>query len=136
MTWDKRFEKKLKACLRQAQRTRRVAERGIEQIRRLLDETRNMAAKELYRRQIDNLQSIVRSCEREEATIRQLLHRIQNEPHEAANGHAPPPPPPPPSLPTTIRVYVPKGLQISDDEIVKLVLQKLNLNEYAKEAKA
>ena len=132
MTWDKRFEKKLKACLRQAQRTRRVAERGIEQIRRLLDETRNMAAKELYRRQIDNLQSIVRSCEREEATIRQLLHRIQNEPHEAANGHAPPPP----SLPTTIRVYVPKGLQISDDEIVKLVLQKLNLNEYAKETKA
>jgi hypothetical protein len=134
MTWDKRFEKKLKACLRQAQRTRRVAERGIEQIRRLLDETRNMAAKELYRRQIDNLQSIVRSCEREEATIRQLLHRIQNEPHEGANGHAPPPPPP--SLPTTIRVYVPKGLQITDDEIVKLVLQKLNLNEYAKEAKA
>jgi len=134
MTWDKRFEKKLKACLRQAQRTRRVAERGIEQIRRLLDETRNMAAKELYRRQIDNLQSIVRSCEREEATIRQLLHRIQNEPHEGANGHAPPPPPP--SLPTTIRVIVPKGVQISDDEIVKLVLQKLNLNEYAKEAKA
>jgi hypothetical protein len=134
MTGGKRIEKKLKACLRQAQRTRRVAERGIEQIRRLLDETRNMAAKELYRRQIDNLQSIVRSCEREEATIRQLLHRIQNEPHEAANGHAPPPPPP--SLPTTIRVYVPKGLQITDDEIVKLVLQKLNLNEYAKEAKA
>ena len=132
MTWEKRFEKKLKACLRQTERTRRVAERGIDEIRRLLDETENVAAKELYRRQIDQLQGIVRSCEREEATIRQLLHRMQNEPNEAVNNHAPPPA----AMPTLVRVIVPKGLQITDDEIVKLVLQKLNLNEYAKEAKA
>jgi len=132
MTWDKRFEKKLKACLRQTERTRRVAERGIDEIRRLLDETENVAAKQLYRRQIDQLQGIVRSCEREEATIRELLHRMQNEPHGGAKGHAPPPA----SMPTLVRVIVPKGLQITDDEIVKLVLQKLNLNEYAKEAKA
>jgi hypothetical protein len=134
MTWEKRFEKKLKACLRYTARTRRLTEKCIEQMRRILDATENVAAQEIYRRQINRLQSIVCSCESEEATIRKLLHRMQNEPHEAANGHAPPPPPP--RMPKTIRVIVPKGLQISDDEIVKLVLQKLNLNGYAKETQA
>jgi len=51
---------------------------------------------------------------------------------KTAKSNAPPPPP----IPKTIRVIVPKGVQISDDEIVKLVLQKLNLNGYAKETQA
>jgi hypothetical protein len=134
MTWEKRFERKLKACLRQTERTRRLTEKCIEQIRSLLDVTEGKVAKEIHRRQIKRLEGIVRSCEREEAAIRQLLRKVQNEPHEGANSHAPPPPPP--RIPTTIRVIVPKGLQITDDEIVKIVLQKLNLNGYAKEAKA
>jgi hypothetical protein len=132
MTWEKRFEKKLKACLRQIERTRRLMEKYIEQIRSTPPATGSMVAKEIYRRQIDQLQGIMRSCENEEATIRQLLRKMQNEIPEAANGHAPPPP----RIPTTIRVIVPKGLQITADEIVKIVLQKLNLNGYAKEAKA
>jgi hypothetical protein len=78
------------------------------------------------------LEGIVRSCEREEAIIRELLHKVQNEPREGVDSHTPPPL----HFPLTIRVIVPKGVQISDDEIVKLVLQKLNLNGYAKEAQA
>ena len=130
MTWEKRFTGKLKTCLRQTARTRQVAERGIAQIRRLLDATASPFEKEFYRRQIERLESIVRSCEREETTIRELLHRVQSEPHEAVYSHTPPPP----RSPMTIRVYVPKGLQLTDEPIKEQVLK--HLNGYAKEAKA
>jgi hypothetical protein len=132
MTKEKRFAGKLKSCLRQTARTRQVAERGIDQIRRLLDATANPFERDFYRRQLERLEGIVRSCEREEAIIRELLHKVQNEPREGVDSHTPPHL----HFPLTIRVYVPKGLQLTDEQIKELVLQKLNLNGYAKEAQA
>ena len=132
MTWEKRFAGKLKSCLRQTARTRQVAKSGIAQIRRLLDATANPFERDFYRRQLERLEGIVRSCEREEAIIRELLHKVQSEPREGVDSHTPPPL----HFPLTIRVYVPKGLQLTDEQIKELVLQKLNLNGYAKEAQA
>jgi hypothetical protein len=76
------------------------------------------------------LRGIVRSCKSEIAAIKELLRRLRGEKPKAANGNAPSP------MPTTLRVIVSKGVHISDDEIVKLVLKKLNLNGYAKETQA
>jgi hypothetical protein len=86
--------------------------------------------KDAYRRQLRRLRGIVRSCKREIAAIKELLGMLRGEKTKEAMGNAPPP------IPTTIRLIVPKGAYISDDEIVKLVLQKLNLNGYAKAPQA
>jgi hypothetical protein len=130
MTKEKRLEKKLEACLAQAKSAQEIAQRGIDYIRSLLETIEDAERKEAYRRLLRRLRGIVRSCKGEIAAIKELLRRLRGEKTKAANGNAPPP------MPTTIRVIVPKGVQISDDEIVKLVLQKLNLNGYAKTTQA
>ena len=130
MTKEKRLEKKLEACLAQAKSAQEIAQRGIDYIRSLLETIEDAERKEAYRRLLRRLRGIVRSCKGEIAAIKELLRRLRGEKTKAANGNAPPP------MPTTIRVIVPKGVQISDDEIVKLVLQKLNLNGYAKTPQA
>jgi len=130
MTKEKRLEKKLEACLAQAKSAQEIAQRGIDYIRSLLETIEDAERKEAYRRMLRHLRGIVRSCKGEIAAIKELLRRLRGEKTKAANGNAPPP------MPTTIRVIVPKGVQISDDEIVKLVLQKLNLNGYAKTPQA
>ena len=130
MTWEKRLEKKLEACLAQAKSAQEIAQRGIDYIRSLLETIEDAERKDAYRRMLCRLRGIVRSCKTEIAAIKELLRRLRGEKPKAANGNAPPP------TPTTIRVIVPKGVQISDDEIVKLVLQKLNLNGYAKTTQA
>jgi len=132
MTWGKRIEKKLEACLQQAESARQIAQRGIDYIRSILETIEDAERKEAYRRMLRRLRGIVRSCKSEIAAIKELLSMVRGGKLKTAKSNAPPPPP----IPKTIRVIVPKGLQISDDEIVKLVLQKLNLNGYAKETQA
>jgi hypothetical protein len=132
MTWEKRLEKKLEACLAQAKSAQEIAQRGIDYIRSLLEKTEDAERKDAYRRQLRHLRGIVRSCKSEIAAIKELLSVLRGEKPKVAKGNEPPPPP----LPTTIRVFVPKGVKMSDDEIVKLVLQKLNLNGYAKATQA
>jgi len=136
MTGAKYLEKKLTACLRQAESAKELAERGIAHIRQLLKTIEDEETKQAYRRQLRRLRSIVRSCKSEMAAIQELLRMLRGEAPKQPNGYAPPPPPPtpPPPLPTTIRVFVPKGLQIPDEKIKELVLK--NLNRYAKEAEA
>ena len=130
MTGGKRIEKKLEACLQQAESARQIAQRGIDYIRSILETIEDAERKEAYRRMLRRLRGIVRSCKSEIAAIKELLRMIRGEKTKVANRTAPPP------IPKTIRVIVPKGVQISDDEIVKLVLQKLNLNGYAKATQA
>jgi hypothetical protein len=130
MTWEKRLEKKLEACLAQAKSAQEIAQRGIDYIRSLLETIEDAERKEAYRRMLCRLRGIVRSCKSEIAAIKELLRRLRGEKPKAANGNAPSP------MPTTLRVIVSKGVHISDDEIVKLVLKKLNLNGYAKETQA
>jgi hypothetical protein len=130
MTKEKRLEKKLEACLAQAKSAQEIAQRGIDYIRSLLETIEDAERKEAYRRMLRRLRGIVRSCKSEIAAIKELLRRLRGEKPKAANGNAPSP------MPTTLRVIVSKGVHISDDEIVKLVLKKLNLNGYAKETQA
>jgi hypothetical protein len=130
MTREKRLEKKLEACLAQAKSAQEIAQRGIDYIRSLLETIEDAERKEAYRRMLRRLRGIVRSCKSEIAAIKELLRRLRGEKPKAANGNAPSP------MPTTLRVIVSKGVHISDDEIVKLVLKKLNLNGYAKETQA
>ena len=130
MTKEKRLERKLEACLAQAKSAQEIAQRGIDYIRSLLETIEDAERKEAYRRMLRRLRGIVRSCKSEIAAIKELLRRLRGEKPKAANGNAPSP------MPTTLRVIVSKGVHISDDEIVKLVLKKLNLNGYAKETQA
>jgi hypothetical protein len=130
MTKEKRLEKKLEACLAQAKSAQEIAQREIDYIRSLLETIEDAERKEAYRRMLRRLRGIVRSCKSEIAAIKELLRRLRGEKPKAANGNAPSP------MPTTLRVIVSKGVHISDDEIVKLVLKKLNLNGYAKETQA
>jgi hypothetical protein len=132
MTWEKRLAKKLETCLQQAESAREIAQSGINNIRSLMETIEEAELKDACRRHLRRLRGIVRSCKREIAALKELLSMLQGKKPKCAKGNAPLPPP----MPTTIRVYVPKGVQISDDEIGKLVLQKLNLNGYAKATQA
>lgn len=132
MTKSKTLEKKLTALLRKAERTRKRTLGAIRVLRRIIETTENKdeAYQKTLRQTLREWKSVVRASESEAAALRHLLHLVRQSAQEAANKKAPPP------MPTTIRVIVPKGAQISDDEIVKLVLQKLNLNGYAKATQA
>jgi tRNA C32,U32 (ribose-2'-O)-methylase TrmJ len=132
MTKSKTLEKKLTALLREAERTREQTLGAIRVLRRIIETTENKdeAYQKRLRQTLHEWQSVVRASESEAAALRQILHQLRQSAREAANGNAPPP------MPTTIRVIVSKNVQISDDEIVKLVLRKLNLNGYAKETQA
>jgi len=128
MTETKRLERKLTACLRQAERAQKTAERLMEHIRHLTELIEDDAQKVACRLQLRRLQKVVRSCENEAGALRELIRRVRGDAPKQVKKPAPPPPP------TTIRVYVPKDLQIPDDVIKQLVLQKLN--GYAKETEA
>jgi tRNA C32,U32 (ribose-2'-O)-methylase TrmJ len=128
MTRAKYLEKRLTACLRQAESTQKTAERLMEHIRLLIELVQDENQKADYQRQLRRLQSVVRSCENEANTLRELIRRVRGETPK----HTKTPPPPP--QPTTIRVLVPKDLQIPDEIIKQIVLQ--TLNGYAKETEA
>jgi chromosome segregation ATPase len=120
MTDAKNLEKRLKACLEQTERTQQVAEMLITHIRRLSELIEDESQKEDCNRQIRYLQSIVHSCESEADTLRELIRRVRGDAPKRAKNPAPAAPY------TTIRVLVPKGLQIPDEKIKELVLQTLN----------
>jgi len=125
MTSAKYLEKRLTDCLRQVESTLAVAERLTAHIRRLIAQIEDEDQKEAYRRHLRQLQSVVLSCESEADALRKLIRKVRGDAPKRPKSLAPPPPP------TTIRVFVPKGLQIPDETIKRLVLQ--TLNGYAKE---
>ena len=132
MTKSKTLEKKLTVLLRESERTREQTLGAIRFLRRIMETTENKdeAYQKSLRQTLHEWQSVVRASESEAAALRHLLHLLRQSARESANGNAPSP------MPTTLRVIVSKGVHISDDEIVKLVLKKLNLNGYAKETQA
>jgi hypothetical protein len=127
MTKHNRLERKLLACLEQAESAKEMAQKAIKQIRARMEGMEDYMPKETYRRQLRHLRSVVRSCKSEIEALTELLRMLRGETPKVQNTRTPPPPP------TTIRVRVrvPTGLQITEAEIKRLVLQ--TLNGYAKE---
>jgi hypothetical protein len=134
MTSAKQLEKRLTACLRQAENTQKTAARLMEHIRLLIKLTEDENEKAAYQRQLRYLQSVVHSCKSEAKSLGELIRKVRGDAPKSPKNLPPPPPPPPPPHPTTIRVYVPKGVYVPDDVIKQIVLQKLN--GYAKETEA
>jgi ABC-type transporter Mla subunit MlaD len=129
MTRAKYLERRLTTCLEYAESTQEIVEKAIAQVRRMLKTIEDTETKLVYRRQLRELRRILRACKNEAAALVELIHRVRGEVPTQAKDHEPPPP-----LPTTIRVYVPKGVQIPEDVIKQLVLK--TLNGYAKETDA
>jgi hypothetical protein len=130
MTKRKPLEKKLTDLLWEAERTRTRTLGAIKVLHHIIKTTQNKdeSYQKTLRQLLREWQSVVKACESEAAALRGILRMLRQVARENAKDPATPLPP------TTIRVIVPKGIQITDDEIVKLILQKLN--GYAKEAKA